>query len=179
MDASYRDRLRRLAARWNPSGVFIGDASAYAAVKLLRERPKDASVASLVEAERVYKAAVHPVLEQPIPSAFRHSSFMPVTASLALGMIASKNPSSLLLCARTAFGRVGQRRAVDSRSARTHRVPPRVCLHSSHWLYQSHSAGMRYCNYADTSRPLDGQQMLRAYALSSVAACGIAIGSQR
>ena len=50
MDASYRDRLRRLAARWNPSGVFIGDASAYAAVKLLRERPKDASVASLVEA---------------------------------------------------------------------------------------------------------------------------------
>ena len=145
-ELSFRDRLKRLASRWNPSGALIGDVQAKAAIKLLRERPADASVASLLEAERVYKAAVHPVLEQPIPSFFRHGSFMPVTSLCAMGMVSSKAPGGLLLF---------------------------------HWLYQSHSAGMRYCNYADTSRPLDAQLMLKAYGLSTLAAWTVAFGSQR
>ena len=44
-------------------------------------------------------------------------------------------------------------------------------------LYQSHSAATRYCNYADTSRPLDSKRMLDAYAISTAAACSIAVGS--
>ena len=44
-------------------------------------------------------------------------------------------------------------------------------------FYQSHSAATRYCNYADTSRPLDGKRMLQAYAISTAAACSIAVGS--
>eukprot|EP00966_Prymnesium_polylepis_P084878 1965209-Prymnesium_polylepis.1 len=120
MDTSYRERLRRLAARWNPGGVLIGDARAHAAVKLLRERPEGTPVASLVEAQRVYKAAVHPVLDQPIPSAFRHSSFLPITSILALGMVASKSTGGLLLCARIrpAHPRCLTRRLTPARPAR-------------------------------------------------------------
>lgn len=95
---AYASRLRALVRRWDPRGVLIGDEEALEAARLLRERPDDASEASLRRAERVYDAAVHPVLEQPIPSAFRVSSFLPTTSVLALGMVASREPKSLLLC---------------------------------------------------------------------------------
>ena len=79
--------------------MLISDARANAAARLLRERPADASLDSLIEAERVRKAALHPVLQQPIPSAFRHGSFMPITAGLALGMVSARSSSALLLYA--------------------------------------------------------------------------------
>ena len=43
----------------------------------------------LQEAQRVCDAAVHPVLKEPIPSAFRVCSFLPVTYGLSLAMIST------------------------------------------------------------------------------------------
>ncbi|KAL1523779.1 hypothetical protein AB1Y20_018703 [Prymnesium parvum] len=144
VDLPFSARLRRISARWNPRGVLISDAQAHEALRVLNTRTPATPAAALVDAERVCRAAVHPVLCQPIPSAFRHASFLPTTSALALGMVLGKSPLTLLGC---------------------------------HWLYQSHAAGMRYCNYADTSRPLDGALMLKAYALSTLAACGVALFS--
>lgn len=141
----YRSRLHRLLRRWDVRGLLPSDAKAHDALALLKA-PRGASAEQLEAAERVTEQVMHPVLEQPIPSAFRLCSFMPVTATLCLGMLSSKAPSGVLWF---------------------------------HWLFQSHSAGMRYCNYADTSRPLDGRRMLQAYGLSTLAACGVALASLR
>ena len=132
-DEPYSDRLRRVLHRWDPRGIFIGDKRAYEAVSLLKT-PQNHTDAQLAHARWTCDVAVHPVLEQPIPSSFRNSAFMPVTAILSLGMVSSSKPLGVLAC---------------------------------HWLYQSHSAATRYCNYADTARPLDGQRMLAAYGLST------------
>lgn len=139
---SYSERLRRLLRRYNPVGVLISDRKVYAALETLRST--NASEKQLDYARWVCDTAMHPVLQQPIPSAFRLSAFAPVTALLALGMVSNKSPLGLVFY---------------------------------HWLYQSHSAGTRYCNYADTSRPLDSKRMLTAYAVSTGAACSIALGA--
>ena len=142
---SYGARLRRLASRWDPRGVLVSDAKAYAALELVRATPIDeAQQPKVVEAQRVCNAVVHPVLGQPVPSAFRLCSFMPVTGALSLAMIASPSPIGQVFC---------------------------------HWFYQTHSALCRYCNYADTSRPLNAELMLRAYGLSTLIACGIGAGT--
>ena len=139
----YSDRLRRVLRRWDPRGIFVGDKRAYEAVSVLKT-PQNHTDAQLAQARWTCDVAVHPVLEQPIPSSFRNSAFMPVTAILSLGMVSSSKPLGVLAC---------------------------------HWLYQSHSAATRYCNYADTARPLDGQRMLAAYGLSTGVACGIALAA--
>ena len=142
-DTNYFERVHRLLRRWDPRGAVISDACAKAAVDKLRH-PQYESAADLADAQWVCDAAVHPILEQPIPSAFRVSSFAPVTASISLGMISTKAPMATVVY---------------------------------HWLYQSHSAATRYCNYADTSRPLDAKRMLSAYAASTGAACGLSLAS--
>ena len=140
---SYVSNLRRLLRRWDPRGVLVSDARAADAVHKLRE-PAGESEAALADARWVCDAAVHPVLEQAIPSAFRVSAFVPVTGLLSLGMISTKAPLATVVY---------------------------------HWLYQSHSAATRYCNYADTTRPLDTRRMLGAYAASTGAACAISLAS--
>ena len=139
---SYFARVGRLLRRWDPRGLGVSDARAAAAVATLKS-PQSATPSELVDAQWVCNAAVHPVLEQPIPSAFRLCSFMPVTGAITLGMISTTSPLATVWF---------------------------------HWLYQSHSAATRYCNYADTTRPLDATRMLGAYAASTLAACGIAVG---
>lgn len=142
---TYSERLHRLLVRWDPRAVLISDERARRAASRL-DGPPDAAVSSaeLRDASWVCDVSVHPVLREPIPSAFRLGSFMPVTATVGLGMISTHSPLGLLWY---------------------------------HWLYQSHSAGCRYCNYADTSRPLDATRMLHAYAASTVAAVGVAAGA--
>lgn len=141
---SYETRVRKLFRRWDPRGLFVSDAKASIAVARLEAPPHLSTQRDLDEAQRVCDAAVHPVLKQPIPSAFRVCSFIPVTYGLSLGMISlAKLYSSTLVF---------------------------------HWLYQTHSAATRYCNYADTSRPLSVQRMGTAYAVSTAAACGLAVG---
>lgn len=84
----YSDRLRRLFAKWNPMGMIVSDAKARSAVRLLAD-PRASALATpseLEEARWVRDTAVHPVLNQPIPSAFRACSFMPVTACAAIGL---------------------------------------------------------------------------------------------
>jgi len=103
-----------------------------------------ASASELDEARWVYEVAVHPVLQEPIPSIFRASSFMPVTVLCAAGLVSARSSAATLYY---------------------------------HWAYQSHSAAVRYCNYADESRPLDAQRMLAAYAASTAAAWGIGLGA--
>lgn len=142
-DTSYGARVGRLFRRWDPRGLLVSDTRAAAAVATLRD-PQGASPADVVEARWVCDAAVHPVLEQPVPSAFRLCSFMPVTGAIALGMISSTSPLATLWY---------------------------------HWLYQTHSAGTRYCNYADTSRPLSERRMGIAYAASTAAAWAIGVGA--
>mmetsp|Transcript_29009 Transcript_29009/g.95309 ORF Transcript_29009/g.95309 Transcript_29009/m.95309 type:complete len:316 (-) Transcript_29009:91-1038(-) len=142
----YPARLRRLLRRWNPSGMLVSDAKAHAATKLLSD-PRAASFAeaSEVEAARcTFEAAVHPVLQQPVPSAFRICSFVPVTTIAAIGISSSGSAAGTLFW---------------------------------HWFYQSHSAAVRYCNYADTSRDLDPRQMTAAYAVSTASACAIGLGA--
>lgn len=141
--AEYRARLHRLFTRWDPRGVLVSDAQAALAVTRLRN-PEHESAASLESARWVCDAAVHPVLEQPLPSAFRVSSFLPVTSLLSLAMISTKGVGATLFY---------------------------------HWLYQSHAAATRYCNYADTSRPLDARRMLGAYAASTGVAWGVSAAS--
>ena len=145
-DSGYRWNVRALFRRWDPRGLLITDKQAHAAVALLRNPPSgdEAMAHERSRAELVCDAAVHPVLEQPIPSAFRVCSFMPITGLLSLGMISTHSPIATLLY---------------------------------HWLYQSHSAATRYCNYADTSRPLDARRMAVAYAASTGAAWAIALAS--
>ena len=142
-ELDYFGRVRRLLNRWDPRAVAVSDARAKAAVEKLRN-PVGESAVGLADAQWVCNAAVHPVLEQPIPSAFRVGSFGPITGMISLGMLSTK--SSLAT----------------------------VIYHS---VYQSHSAGTRYCNYADTARPLDAQRMLGAYAASTGAACALALAS--
>jgi hypothetical protein len=142
-ESSYSANLAKLLRRWDPRGLLITDADGTAAVRRLRN-PIGQSEADLECAQWVCDAAVHPVLEQTLPSAFRVCSFVPVTSLLSLAMISSKSATAAVLY---------------------------------HWVYQSHSAATRYCNYADTSRPLDGQRMLSAYAVSSAVACGIGAGA--
>ena len=124
---------------------MLSDEKAAAAVGLLADKRRCAlaSEEELADARWVYDLTVHPVLDQPIPSAFRACSFIPMTTFAAIGLAAA--PSSTA----AAFG--------------------------AHFFYQSHSAAMRYCNYEDTSRPLDPNLMLGAYAASSSAACAIGI----
>ena len=145
--SDYAANLRRLLHRWDPRGVLISDERALKAVSVLNEdreldspcdggslsRDLSSSAATqrqVTDAQWAYSLAVHPVLEQPIPSAFRVCSFMPVTALISLGMISTKSPLATVVY---------------------------------HWLYQSHSAATRYCNYADTTRPLDARRMVGAY----------------
>ena len=139
----YRERVHKLFRRWSPSGLFVTRAQANAAIEIL-DSPEICTEAELAKAQRICDAAVHPVLKQPIPSAFRVCSFLPVTYGLSLAMISS---------------------------ARLHM--PTLFFH---WLYQTHSAATRYCNYADTSRPLSVERMTAAYATSTAAAWGIAVG---
>ncbi|KAJ1470818.1 Tricarboxylate/iron carrier [Baffinella frigidus] len=143
----YAARLMRLIDRWDPRGILVSDAKAIAAVKLLADPPPRTSQAELATARWVYDKTVHPVLDQPIPSAFRTSSFIPMTSLAAIGLAAS--PGS----AKAAF--------------------------FWHLVYQTHSATVRYCNYDDTSRPLDLNRMLGAYAASTGAACAIGVGALR
>ena len=75
---------------------------------------------------------------------------MPVTGTLSLGMIWSANPPAALLCHWLYQARAACQSS--RRHSRAHRRPSA----------QSHSAGMRYCNYADVSRPLDAQRMVGA-----------------
>lgn len=140
-DGGYFGRLQKLLRRWDPRGVLVSDVRALAAVEKLRD-PRHESAADLNHAQWVCDAAVHPVLQQPIPSAFRVSSFVPITASLSLGMISTKAPLATVLL---------------------------------HWVYQSHSAATRYCNYADTSRPLDARRMLQAYGASTGVAAALSL----
>ena len=139
---TYRERLRRLLYRYHPAGVLLSDTEVHEAAEMLRKGR--GSTRQLERAHWVCDSAMHPVLQQPIPSAFRLSAFAPATTACALGMLSSRTPIGLVFY---------------------------------HWLYQSHSAATRYCNYADTSRPLNGQRMLTAYAVSTAAACTIAVGS--
>lgn len=91
---AYRERLRRLLYRYNPAGALLSDAQVYAAAETLRLGRGTAK-----QTERalwVCDAAMHPVLQQPIPSAFRLSAFAPVTTTLALGMVSSKSPIGLV-----------------------------------------------------------------------------------
>ena len=142
---AYRSRVHKLLRRWDPRGLFYSKAQCATAVARL-EAPHDISTAAeLAHAQKVCDAAVHPVLNQPIPSAFRVCSLLPVTYGLSLAMI-----STAKLATPTLF---------------------------YHWLYQTHSAATRYCNYADTSRPLSVERMTAAYAASTAAAWGIALGS--
>eukprot|EP00965_Chrysotila_dentata_P071497 2362057-Pleurochrysis_carterae.AAC.1 len=139
----YSERLRRLLNRWSPYGVMVTHAQAQASVAIV----KDSQFATTEEtktAKRIYEVAVHPVLDQPIPSIYRFGSFFPATLT-----------TSLLL-------------------ATTHK--PALAF-AAHLLFQSHSAGMRYCNYSDTSRPLDQNLMMNAFIASSAAACGIGSGA--
>lgn len=140
---SYKSNLSRLLKRWDPRGLLVTQSQGAAAVKLLK-KPDRASAKDLARAQWVCDAAVHPVIEQTLPSAFRVSSFVPVTSLLSFAMISSKSAVAAIVY---------------------------------HWIYQSHSAATRYCNYADTSRPLDARRMLTAYAASTVAACGIGAGA--
>ena len=142
---AYRDNVRALLRRWDPRGLFVTRAQADAAVARLAAPPELSTPRELDRARWVCDAAVHPVLKEPVPSAFRVCSFMPVTFGLSLAMI-----STARLYTSTLF---------------------------FHWLYQSHSAATRYCNYADTSRPLSVERMRAAYAASTAAAWGIALGS--
>ena len=81
VDEGYLVRLQRLLRRWNPRGMLISDARAQAAIALLKNPERScASAAELERAHLTCEAAVHPVLQQTIPSAFRVSSFMPTTA---------------------------------------------------------------------------------------------------
>ena len=139
----YSERLKRLYNRWDPRGVFISDRRVYESRGVLCE-PAGESKSTLMRAHWVCDLAMHPVLEQPIPSAFRVCSFMPVTGLLSLGMLSTKA------------------------------MLPTVFVH---WLYQSHSAAVRYCNYADTSQPLDAHRMLAAYTASTGVAWAVALAS--
>ena len=138
-----RERVKRLLHRWDLRGLRINDAQAKAAVDVLKT-PGGRRATDIEKAQRICNLAVHPVLEQPIPSAFRVCSLLPVTAFCSIAMISTKS----------FFGSI-----------------------FLHWMYQTHSAGTRYCNYADTSRDLDPKRMAMAYAASTVAACGVAIGA--
>ena len=140
--AAWRANTLRLARRWDPRGLLVNDEQAKDALAKLKS-PRDHGATALARAQWTVDAAVHPVLEQAVPSAFRVCSFLPVTSVLSLAMISSKSPTAALLY---------------------------------HWLYQSHSAATRYCNYADTSRPLDGNRMMTAYAASTAAAWGVSVG---
>ena len=142
-DVGYLDRVKRLLHRWDARGVLISDARGLAAVEKLRN-PAHEKPADLADAQWVCDMAVHPVLQQPIPSAFRVSSFAPITAAISLGMISTKSTFATVIY---------------------------------HWMYQSHSAATRYCNYADTSRPLDAKRMVNAYAASTGAACALTLAS--
>ena len=142
---SYSDRVRRLLRRWDPRGLLVTRSQAMAAVARL-DAPPDLSTAKELEHARwVCDAAVHPVLKEAVPSAFRVCAFLPVTYGLSVAMISSAR----LYASTLAF----------------------------HWLYQTHSAATRYCNYADTSRPLSVERMGGAYAASTAAAWGVALGS--
>ena len=143
MQDTYGARVGKLLRRWDPRGLAITPAQGQAALARLRT-PAGASAADLEHAQWMCEAAVHPVLEQTLPSAFRVCSFLPVTALLSLAMISTKSATATLLY---------------------------------HWAYQSHTAATRYCNYADTSRPLDPRRMLTAYAASTAAAWGITLSS--
>lgn len=140
---TWKQNVHRLFRRWDPRGLMVGDADAKRAIAALKA-PHDKTAAELARAYRDYDAAVHPVLEQAIPSAFRLCSFLPVTSVLSLAMISSNSSLHILLY---------------------------------HWLYQSHSAATRYCNYADTSRPLDQNRMMTAYAASTGVAWGVSLGA--
>jgi len=145
---SYAERLSRLLKKWNPRGMMVTEDKAKAAVELLADRRGSAvaSPAEIAEARWVYDTAVHPVLDQPIPSMFRACSFMPMTALAAIGLSGTRSAAGTIFW---------------------------------HWYYQSHSAAVRYCNYADTSRDLDPRRMLGAYAASTAAACVIGVGALR
>lgn len=143
MEATWSQRLVRLLHRWDPRAVLISDGRAEAAVQKLRDADSQ-KPADLLDARWVCDCAVHPVLEKPIPSAFRVGSFMPITGILSLGMISTKAPLATVVY---------------------------------HWLYQSHSAATRYCNYADTARPLSGERMFKAYAASTTVACACSLAS--
>lgn len=155
---SYADRVNRLIRRWNPRGLLYSDATCREAVAKLKspllldgnnaasQALQATERAEREKARRICDAAVHPVLEQPIPSAFRVCSLLPVTSLISVAMISTKSATAAILY---------------------------------HIFYQSHSAGTRYCNYADTTRNLDASRMQLAYAASTAAACGIAVGATR
>lgn len=138
--------LERLKEKWDPRGVLVSDARALAAVRTLKAPRAACTLRQRRDAAWVLNAAVHPVLEQPVPSAFRHGSFLPVTSLVALGLASTKNAAATILW---------------------------------HTLYQSHAAGLRYVNYANTERPLDANRMLMAYGASTAAACGLGAGLLR
>jgi len=91
---TYRERLRRLLYRYHPAGVLLSDTEVHAAAETLRS-----GRASAKETERAHwicDSAMHPVLQQPIPSAFRLSAFAPITTACALGMVSGKSPIGLV-----------------------------------------------------------------------------------
>ena len=91
---TYRERLRRLLYRYHPAGVLLSDTEVHAAAETLRS-----SRASAKETERAHwicDSAMHPVLQQPIPSAFRLSAFAPITTACALGMVSGRSPIGLV-----------------------------------------------------------------------------------
>lgn len=165
---TYRERLRRLLYRYHPAGVLLSDTEVHAAAETLRS--SRASAKEMERAHWICDSAMHPVLQQPIPSAFRLSAFAPITTACALGMVSGKSPIGLV------FFHCAALPPVPAHPRCSHRPDRRAPLRCT-GLYQSHSAATRYCNYADTSRPLDGKRMLEAYAISTAAACSIAVGS--
>lgn len=90
------ERVGRLVRRWDPTGVLISDEKAQAAIKRLKH-PEVLTRTELARAQRVCDLAVHPVLEQTIPSAFRVCSLLPVTSVLSLAMISSKSPVAAVI----------------------------------------------------------------------------------
>ena len=91
---TYRERLRRLLYRYHPASVLLSDTEVHAAADTLRS-----GRASAKETERAHwvcDSAMHPVLQQPIPSAFRLGAFAPVTTVCALGMVSGHSPIGLV-----------------------------------------------------------------------------------
>ena len=91
---TYRERLRRLLYRYHPAGVLLSDTEVHAAAETLRSGA--ASAKQTERARWICDSAMHPVLQQPIPSAFRLSAFAPITTACALGMVSGHSPIGLV-----------------------------------------------------------------------------------
>jgi hypothetical protein len=79
------------------SGSSKGSSSRSSSSLSVQQRLALSEQAERDRARRICDAAVHPVLEQPIPSAFRVCSLLPITSLLSLAMISTKSAAATVL----------------------------------------------------------------------------------